>query len=209
MRLYIALVTAILFVLAGLVVFFLWDLSTERMDQIHTELEDKRDIRVAVDKHSEGNLVTQTDVLVTPVSGQVLNLSEVNDNVFASGALGKGFAVKPDENIVVSPVKAEILSVYPTGHVYTMRTEDGAELLVHIGINTVALNGKGFVKFVKAGDKVLAGQQIGAFDREVVAEAGLDDTVIVVVTNAAEYSEVNIISTGQHSSNTEVAKLVK
>ena len=208
-NLVVNLIPAILFILAALVVFIFWDLSAKRMNQIHAELEDKRDIRSTVDEFADGEVVTQTEDLHTPVAGQVVSLANVHDNVFASGALGKGFAVKPTEGLLVSPVAAEILSVHPAGHVYTMRTNNGAEVLIHIGLNTVNLDGKGFVKFVKAGDTVQAGQQLGAFDRDVIKEAGFDDIVIVVVTNAAEYSEIELTATGQLSANSNVAKLEK
>ena len=208
-NLVVNLIPAILFILAALVVFIFWDLSAKRMDQIHAELEDKRAIRSTVDELAAGQVVTQTEELLAPVAGQVVNLTDVDDNLFASGALGKGFAIKPTESIVFAPVDAEILSVHPAGHVYTMRTRSGAEILIHIGLNTVGLDGKGFVKFVKAGDTVKAGQQLGAFDRDVIEQAKLDDIVIIVVTNAAEYSEIELTATGQQTTTSTVAKLVK
>lgn len=181
---------AILFILAAFVTYVFWNLSEKRMADIHFELDDKRTIRAKVDEVSEIPANTKDEKLYAPVAGNVIILSDINDNVFASGALGLGVGIKPTENILVAPANGEITTVAPTGHVYTLRTDGGAEILLHIGINTVTLGGKGFAKLVKVGDKVKVGQQIGAFDRDLIGEEKLDDTVMVLVTNAVDYTEV-------------------
>lgn len=208
-NLVVNLVPAILFIMAAAVVFFCWDLNEKRMDQIHFELEDKRAIRQSVDQVAEEVTKQSSEALLIPVVGQVMELEDVNDNVFASGALGLGVGIKPNSNIVVAPADGEITAVYPTGHVYTLRTNHGAELLIHIGINTVTLDGKGFAKTVCVGDKVKAGDQLGAFDRDIIQAANLDDTVLLLVTNTNEYQEVQTLATGEISSGTEIIKVKK
>ena len=186
-----------------------WDLSAERMDEIHFQLEDKRTIRESVDEASNTSNPTSGEIIFAPVSGQALDYTKINDNVFASGALGKGVGIKPNVNILLSPADGEITSIAPTGHVYTLRTNFGAELLLHIGINTATLDGKGFAKTVKVGDKVKVGDQLGAFDRDVIAEAGLDDIVMVLVTNSADYGSIRTLVNGAINSSDQAIELTK
>lgn len=196
-NLVVNLAPAVLFILAALVTFVFWNLSEKRMEEIHFELEDKRTIRAKVDQVAEVPSDVKDEKLYAPVAGQVIALADIKDNVFASGALGLGVGIKPSANLLVAPAAGEVTTIAPTGHVYTLRTDSGAEILLHIGINTVNLGGKGFAKMVKVGDKVKAGDQLGAFDRELIAEEKLDDTVMVLVTNAAEYAEVKDLNTAQ------------
>ncbi|WP_165211452.1 glycoside-pentoside-hexuronide (GPH):cation symporter [Streptococcus tangpeifui] len=198
-NLIVNLVPAILFIIGAAIAYFMWDLSAERMDEIHLQLMDKREIRANVDEVSE-EIVVSDERIYAPVSGKFISLENVDDNVFASGALGQGFAIKPDSSILVSPANGIVTSVYSTGHVYTLRTTNGAELLIHLGLGTVALDGKGFAKTVKVGDKVQVGQQLGAFDRDVIEGAGLDDIVLVLVTNTLDYSSItSLVQDGQVS----------
>ena len=208
-NLIVNLVPAVLFVLAAAVAYFMWDLSAERMDDIHFQLEDKRAIRASVDEVAEDSLQISDETLLAPVSGQFVALEAVNDHVFASGALGQGVAIKPDSSILLAPADGEVTNVYPAGHVYNLRTDKGAEILIHIGLGTVALDGKGFAKTVKIGDKVKAGQQLGAFDRDVIEKAGLDDIVLVLVTNTGDYSQIKSIASGILTSGAEVLTLDK
>lgn len=208
-NLVVNLVPAVLFVLAGLIALWKWDLSAERMDDIHFQLEDKRKIRESVDEASNTNNPTSGEILFAPVSGQVLDYTKISDNVFASGALGKGAGIIPNANTLLSPADGEITSIAPTGHVYTLRTNSGAEILLHIGINTATLNGKGFAKTVKVGDKVKVGDQLGAFDRDVIIEAGLDDIVMVLVTNTVDYNSICLLVTGPTNSSDQVIELTK
>lgn len=145
--------------------------------------------------------------LSSPIVGEVVALSEVNDPVFSSGVMGQGIAVKPSKGIVYAPADAEIAIAFPTGHAYGLKTYNGAEILIHVGIDTVSLNGEGFEAKVSQGDRVRAGDIIGTFDSEVIAANGLDDTTMVIITNTMDYAEVTPIATGSVTNKTRVLEL--
>lgn len=138
----------------------------------------------------------QSEMLQTPVVGQAVALSDVNDPVFSSGAMGQGIAVKPSEGVVYAPADAEVTIAFATGHAYGLKTANGAEVLIHVGIDTVSMNGEGFDQKVSQGSKVKAGDILGTFDSSKIAAAGLDDTTMVIVTNTADYASVTPIATG-------------
>ena len=144
-----------------------------------------------------GTLASPSEgVIQTPIVGDVVALSNVNDPVFSSGAMGQGIAVKPSEDVVYAPADAEVTIVFPTGHAYGLRTANGAEILIHVGIDTVTMNGEGFEQKVAQGDKVKAGDILGTFDSNKIAAAGLDDTTMVIVTNTADYASVTPVASG-------------
>ena len=138
----------------------------------------------------------QDETIQTPIVGDVVALSNVNDPVFSSGAMGQGIAVKPSQDVVYAPADAEVTIVFPTGHAYGLRTANGAEILIHVGIDTVSMNGEGFNHKVAQGDKVKAGDVLGTFDSSKIAAAGLDDTTMVIVTNTADYASVTPVASG-------------
>ena len=138
----------------------------------------------------------QDETIQTPIVGDVVALSNVNDPVFSSGAMGQGIAVKPSEDVVYAPADAEVTIVFPTGHAYGLRTANGAEILIHVGIDTVSMNGEGFNHKVAQGDKVKAGDVLGTFDSAKIAAAGLDNTTMVIVTNTADFASVNPVASG-------------
>lgn len=144
-----------------------------------------------------GNLVSLSEgVIQTPIVGDVVAISNVNDPVFSSGAMGQGIAVKPSQDVVYAPADAEVTIVFPTGHAYGLRTANGAEILIHVGIDTVSMNGEGFNPKVNQGDKVKAGDVLGTFDSAKIAAAGLDNTTMVIVTNTADFASVNPVASG-------------
>ena len=145
--------------------------------------------------------------LRSPIVGEVVNLSEVNDPVFSSGVMGKGIAVKPSKGLVYAPADAEIAIAFPTGHAYGLKTDNGAEILIHIGIDTVSLNGEGFEAKVAQGDRVKAGDILGTFDSETIAANGLDDTTMVIITNTMDYAEVIPSASGSVTNKTRVLEL--
>ncbi|HFU3969807.1 TPA: sucrose-specific PTS transporter subunit IIBC [Streptococcus suis] len=149
------------------------------------------------------------ETLVSPLSGNVVTLENVNDPVFSSGAMGKGLAVKPSEGVVYAPADAEVTIAFETGHAYGLKTASGAEILIHIGIDTVSMNGNGFEKLVAAGDKVKAGTPIAKFDAAKIAEAGLDDTTMVIVTNTADFAEVSPLAEGTIAHGANFLKVAK
>ena len=172
------------------------------VEEKDTSLEDNQ-------KNEEVEEVTERtdEQLRSPIVGEVVNLSEVNDPVFSSGVMGKGIAVKPSKGLVYAPADAEIAIAFPTGHAYGLKTDKGAEILIHVGIDTVSLNGEGFEAKVAQGDRVKAGDIIGTFDSETIAANGLDDTTMVIITNTMDYAEVIPSASGSVTNKTRVLKL--
>ena len=138
----------------------------------------------------------QDETIISPIVGQAVALENVNDPVFSSGAMGQGIAVKPSEGVVYAPADAEVTIAFATGHAFGLKTANGAEILIHVGIDTVSMNGDGFEQKVAQGDKVKAGDVLGTFDSTKIAAAGLDDTTMVIVTNTADYASVTPVATG-------------
>ena len=138
----------------------------------------------------------QDETIISPIVGQAVALENVNDPVFSSGAMGQGIAVKSSQDVVYAPADAEVTIVFPTGHAYGLRTANGAEILIHVGIDTVSMNGEGFNHKVAQGDKVKAGEVLGTFDSAKIAAAGLDNTTMVIVTNTADFASVNPVASG-------------
>jgi len=166
----------------------------EDEEEVATEVETER----LVQEETTGNIpaALQNETLVTPIVGDVVALADVNDPVFSSGAMGQGIAVKPSQGVVYAPADAEVSIAFPTGHAFGLKTTDGAEVLIHVGIDTVSMNGEGFEAKVAQGDQVKAGDVLGTFDSNKIAAAGLDDTTMVIVTNTADYASVAPVATG-------------
>lgn len=162
--------------------------------EVATEVATER----LVQEETTGNIpaALQNETLVTPIVGDVVALADVNDPVFSSGAMGQGIAVKPSQGVVYAPADAEVSIAFPTGHAFGLKTTDGAEVLIHVGIDTVSMNGDGFEAKVAQGDKVKVGDVLGTFDSNKIAAAGLDDTTMVIVTNTADYASVAPVATG-------------
>lgn len=129
--------------------------------------------------------------ITAPITGRAVALSEVKDQTFASGALGPGLAIDPEGGPVVSPVDGEILVAFPTAHAYGIRAASGVELLIHVGMDTVALEGKHFTARVKAGDKVRRGQTLVDVDWDAIKAAGYEIVTPVVVSNAASFEGIS------------------
>lgn len=136
------------------------------------------------------------ETIVSPLAGETIALASVNDPVFSSGAMGQGIAVKPSGDTVYSPVDGTVQIAFETGHAYGLKSDDGAEVLIHIGIDTVSMEGKGFTQKVSANQKVKKGDVLGTFDSKAIADAGLDDTTMIIITNTADYSEVTPVADG-------------
>ena len=188
------LMVAVSFVLGfALTYMFGYEDEVEEVSGAISEAETDRLTEEAV----TGTVVSPSEgVIQTPIVGDVVALSNVNDPVFSSGAMGQGIAVKPSEDVVYAPADAEVTIVFPTGHAYGLRTANGAEILIHVGIDTVSMNGEGFNHKVAQGDKVKAGDVLGTFDSAKIAAAGLDNTTMVIVTNTADFASVNPVASG-------------
>ena len=188
------LMVAVSFVLGfALTYMFGYEDEVEEVSGAISEAETDRLTEEAV----TGTVVAPSEgIIQTPIVGDVVALSDVNDPVFSSGAMGQGIAVKPSQDVVYAPADAEVTIVFPTGHAYGLRTSNGAEILIHVGIDTVSMNGEGFNHKVAQGDKVKAGDVLGTFDSAKIAAAGLDNTTMVIVTNTADFASVNPVASG-------------
>lgn len=129
-------------------------------------------------------------VLSSPLAGRVVPLNEVKDQVFSSGAMGKGIAIDPANGTLVAPADGTITTLFPTGHAIGLTTTDGVEILMHIGMDTVELEGKGFEIFVKQEDQVKKGDLLVKFDLSLIKEAGYSTVTPIVVTNTPNYLDV-------------------
>ncbi|MBD5429615.1 sucrose-specific PTS transporter subunit IIBC [Lactobacillus sp.] len=133
------------------------------------------------------------EIIAAPVSGEAESLTKVNDPVFSTKAMGNGAAIVPTEGTIYAPVTGEITVAYDTKHAYGIKSDKGAEVLIHIGIDTVNLKGEGFTSIVKQGQHVEKGDKLGTVDLDVVTKAGYDPTVMTIVTNTANYANVERI----------------
>ncbi|MDR2024244.1 MAG: glucose PTS transporter subunit IIA [Hungatella sp.] len=129
-------------------------------------------------------------LVFSPVGGQICKLEEINDETFSGKLLGEGIGIIPNENLIVAPADGTVNTVFHTNHALGFITEDGMEVLIHIGLDTVKLEGKFFTAICKAGDKAKKGDALIEFDREQIAAAGYDTTVIVVISNTTAYEGI-------------------
>lgn len=136
------------------------------------------------------SITNERVVLSSPLAGRVVPLNEVKDQVFSSGAMGKGIAIDPANGTLVAPADGTITTLFPTGHAIGLTTTDGVEILMHIGMDTVELEGKGFEIFVKQEDQVKKGDLLVKFDLSLIKEAGYSTVTPIVVTNTPNYLDV-------------------
>ena len=148
-----------------------------------------------------------TEEVYSVADGEVIALEQVKDPVFSQKMMGDGFAVKPTNGNIVSPVSGTVSSIFPTKHALGLVTEAGLEVLVHIGLDTVSLEGKPFTVHVAEGQKVAAGDLLVTADLDAIREAGRETSTIVVFTNADAIQSVNLEQTGSHAAKTVVAKV--
>ena len=148
--------------------------------------------------------VNSGEEIKSPMNGTVIPLSEVPDAVFSSEMLGKGFGVEPSEGKAYAPVDGEVTTVFDTKHAIGLMSKHGVELLIHIGMDTVKLNGKGFDVKVKTGDQVKAGDLLAEFDMDLIKGEGYPVTTAVVVTNTDDCEEISEVRTGAATKDTEV-----
>lgn len=151
--------------------------------------DEKESEKTVASKKNE-NKSAEKEILVSPLQGEVKALADVPDEAFSSGVLGKGIAVLPSEGKVVAPADGTIMTIFPTGHAIGMITENGAEILIHIGIDTVKLDGKYFHSKVKQGDPVKCGQVLVEFDLDKIKEAGYSMITPVLITNFQQYLDI-------------------
>lgn len=133
----------------------------------------------------------EVNILVSPLNGEAVDLSTVSDEMFASKTLGDGIAIVPKDGKLYAPCDAEVVMLFETKHAIGLRTSNGAEILIHIGVNTVSMEGVGFTAFVKQNDKVKEGDLLIEFDLDAIKEKKLDPTVMVVNSNSTSYKVLN------------------
>lgn len=151
------------------------------------ETNDKKKVQLATEPQ-----VVYAEIS-SPVKGELLPLSQSDDEAFASQAMGKGFVVKPSEGKVYAPVDGKVVSLFSTKHAIGILGDNGAEILIHIGIDTVDLKGKYFTAHVKQGQKVTKGQLLIEFDRSKITASGYSDEVMVIITNTNSYQNVELL----------------
>ena len=149
-------------------------------------IEDENLEEVAVDKAPLMNKIT----IASPLKGEIVPLTEVKDETFASEMMGKGIAINPTEGKVVSPINGIVQMIFKTKHAIGLKSEDGAEILIHIGMDTVQLDGKHFIAHVKDGDKVKVGDTLVEFDMDAIKKEGYELVTPVIITNTMEYLEI-------------------
>ncbi len=137
---------------------------------------------------------TSPHILSNPVAGEAIELDKVNDEVFKSEMMGKGVAIIPQDNAIYSPIAGEVVMVFPTKHAYGIKSDEGIELLIHIGLDTVSLDGNGFTSKIVQGAKVKRGEQLAKVDFDFIKKQGLDPTVIMVVTNTKDYLNIKAMT---------------
>lgn len=176
--------------------------------------EEEEEVVVATSEVAEPTVVAtgtqKTEVLFTPVKGQVVALSDVPDPVFSSEMMGKGIAIEPTEGIVYAPADGELTVVFPTNHAYGLKTTDGVEILIHVGIDTVQMEGKCFASTKKVGDHVKKGEILGTFEIETIQAANLAPVTMMVITNSiTDNMTVETLAQGQVSSADQLLKVTK
>ena len=145
--------------------------------------------------------------LHAPIEGTAVALSDVPDPIFAAGKLGEGVAIEPTGTTVVAPAAGKVAATYPSGHAVGLKLENGIELLIHVGLDTVNLDGKGFSVKVAKGDVVAAGDALIEFDPEVIKEAGYPLITPVIVTNTRKFAEVKGLPGVAHQNLSTVLKV--
>lgn len=179
-------------------------------ENVYDSVQDSRQILFSAKAVNEEqkSMYKQMDI-GSPVKGKVLKLESIKDDAFASGVLGKGAAVLPEEGNVFAPANGVVSTLFPTLHALGMETEEGAEILIHIGLDTVQLNGEGFEAMVKEGDRVQKGQLLIKFDKDFIEEKGFCLETPVIVTNSDDYLGVIEVAGNQINPGENLLKILR
>lgn len=138
---------------------------------------------------TQAPVITGQEVM-SPLTGEVLPIEKAEDEVFASKVMGDGVVILPETTDVYAPFDGTIATLFPTKHAIGLVSDKGAEILIHIGINTVDLNGEGFKAFVKQGDSVTKGDKLISFDKVAIENAGYSSQTMVIITNGSNYNQI-------------------
>lgn len=201
------LIVAVVGVILTMVIAFLGTMIFYKEAETSGETAQTEPDRPA-EAQKDASMLRQTEI-ASPIKGQVLKLSDIKDEAFASGVLGKGAAILPEEGCVYAPADGEITALFPTLHALGMKTEDGAELLIHIGLDTVQLNGEGFEAHIQNGDRVKKGQLLIRFDKELLEGKGYCLETPVLITNSDDYLEVVELASGKIQPGEGLLKALK
>lgn len=174
---------------------------------ITTFISFKEEIVTVSEKSPSKTIKKINEIIHSPLNGETKPLTAMKDQVFASEAMGKGIAIIPSEGLVTSPVAGTVTSLFPTNHAIGITSDNGAEILIHIGIDTVELNGEYFRNFVNKGDRIVAGQDLLEFDMKGIMKKGYDITTAVVVTNTPNYTMVKELALAPVKVGTPILEL--
>lgn len=163
-----------------------------------------------INKEQEEKIIEETEMgcIYAPIEGDVIPLSEIPDDVFSEGMMGKGCGIKPARGEVYAPFDGEIILVTNTKHAIALKSCDGIELLIHVGMDTVNMNGKGFEPLVKEGDKVKCGQFIMTFSISDIEKAGYMTTTAIIVTNSDQYRDIEVLEQGHRRKSEKLIKIL-
>ncbi|TYR81869.1 PTS glucose transporter subunit IIA [Priestia megaterium] len=155
-----------------------------------------------------GKTKTKETTVIAPLTGTILSLDQVPDPVFSQKMMGDGFAIEPTEGQVVSPVAGEVVQLFHTKHAVGLKTAAGTEILIHIGLETVAMEGEGFEAHIQAGDKVEVGTPLVTFDLELVKSKAKSIITPVIITNSDDTETFEVVAQGEvQKGQTECAKV--
>lgn len=146
--------------------------------------------------------------IYTPVVGKVIQLKEIADGVFSEGILGLGAGIEPEEGVVYAPFDGKIIQVADTKHALGLESKSGLELLIHVGMDTVAMNGTGFDVLVKEGESIVRGQKLMYFSMDAIKEAGYRATTAVIVTNSDQFESVLVLEEGNKHNDEVMIQVV-
>lgn len=177
---------------------FLLGIDEEKDEPKEEKMENKLKVKTEI---NEGMFINSC------IDGEAIELSKVKDEAFSSGVMGKGIGIIPNSGYLYAPADGEISTVFITKHAVGMVTDEGVEILMHIGINTVELEGKGFKQIVKDGQKVKKGDILIEFDIDLIKDKNYDTTTIMIISNTEEYSDIEVLNLGNVNKDTEVLEI--
>ncbi|BEP29073.1 PTS sugar transporter subunit IIA [Helicovermis profundi] len=148
-------------------------------------------------------------VLISPIEGDIIELSKVDDEVFSKKMVGDGLAIKPSNGKVYAPISGKLIQVFSTKHAYSILSDQGVEILIHLGIDTVELNGQGFKNYKNSGDTIKKGDLIAEMDLDFIKSKGKSTVSPIVITNYDNYKKISIESGKSIALKTEIIKITK
>ncbi len=197
--------------LAGALMTYFWGISAEDMEDFAAEPENTTETSEQVNEPEKDSIKETEGIeqVKSPLTGDIIPLKDVEDEVFASGVAGQGFAIRPSEGIVKAPCDGSVTVVFPSKHAIGLTSENGVEILIHIGLNTVMMAGEGFEVLVSQGDQIKEGQPMLRFDPEFIHKKGYSLTSPILVTNADDYKEISIAVSGKVQAGELIYKIIK